>query len=351
MTRRRDTGIDILRAIFVVVMILAHVSVLLGPSGANALSDTQLIANFACYSGFMFCFGYVAHNSFLTVNRLSTQRVLPAIVRPLIAFYISGIVHELIFGLQPLSPNEIFSILILSNLPSFSEFLVGFSLTLLVAVLLRRLVLWTTETLRHFAVCFTLLAAITLIPPQPTSPMQIALFIGSTGYVFPVVQYFPLFLLGVYFARHYLGASRWITVISAVVAIIAWILLHTNLSVINRFPPSFGWIIGSGALVLVLYAIARQLDRFVWIRRILVPIGANSLFYLLFSNLLLFGLAAGIELHFISLLDAFIATAAVIGVIYFCGSTLRFVNLNPASDTAQNEASLSTDPLSQSGLN
>jgi len=322
---QRDTGIDVLKGILVIGMIATHVIELLGDQQFRSLVTFQRFGELIAYPGFLFSFGYAAQIAYFSAGYVNFRRIFPTVYRPILAFYISGICYLLIVQTHYVTLGDAFRVLIFWRIPYFSEFLVGFSLTLLVAALLQKPLIWITANYRRMLVCCVVLLCTTLFPYNLIQIPEIALLVGSPSRLitaFPVLQYFIFFLVGMYFARHNIQLSRPFAV-SAVAGAIAAILIFRFLP-FNRFPPSLTWIAASIPLVLVWYMIARIIDVNLLARRVLAFIGANSLFYLLMSNIILFGLTVGIT-HNANHLTVLLLTATIIGAIYFCTTIVRQV--------------------------
>src|SRR3954463_4049261 len=123
--RKRDTQIDVLKGMLVCAMIISHMSGLWFVDIGRIFSP---LARLVTFSGFMFCFGLVTQMAYFSKSDLDFRRILPAIYRPLLAFYVCAVFISIILLNHALSASEYFQILTLSKLPTFTEFLPAFSL-------------------------------------------------------------------------------------------------------------------------------------------------------------------------------------------------------------------------------
>jgi hypothetical protein len=322
--RQRDTGLDVFKAILVIGMIYAHVLDIWRLSFMGS-DFTSAVLNVVSFSGFLFCFGYAAQIAYFSEERLNYRRIFATIYRPLLAFYLVGLYIE-VFLLQQLPAlSDIVSVLLLSRLPLDSEFLPAFSLTLLASVVLLKPLRWILESRRRVLIACFLLLLTTFFPYQIIRMPQLGLLVGTTQDVsltFPVLQYFIFFLLGLYFGRNTLLDIPLVVKIMGLVGIAAFCVLVLKMQAPERFPPSLGWILGGLAFVMIEYVVARFLDKWALVRRWLVPIGENTLIYLVISNMMLFGIRR-IVLSQVNFVVSLLCTAFVVVGIYYLLSITR----------------------------
>ncbi len=289
MTQPRDETIDSLKGMLVFGMILSHVAGLISSHSDGAIKLVWLITGLVTFSGFMFSFGYACQLAYFSKTRsLVAQRMLITALKPLIAFYLSGIYWRA-FVDQNLTVKGILKILLLRDIPPFSEFLIAFALIMLVSLFLFRPIQHIVAHPSTFWLSFTLLLFTTFLPYDWIQFSPLALLIGTTAFpTFPVLQYFPVFLLGAYFAKHRLKRDRTVQLValSGLVAFVGFYAIHHQLP--SRFPPSCLWILASIALVDGYYQIAQRLPSPHPLTTLLRLWGKNVLFYLLISNILIF---------------------------------------------------------------
>ena len=289
MMKHRDDAIDILKGMLVFGMILSHVSGLISSYNGFPIKHIWLFTGLVTFSGFVFSFGYVCQLAYFGKDlKSSCQRMVLTALKPLIAFYISGVYWRMFID-KDLGIKTVLKILFLFDIPPFSEFLISFSLMILFSLLFFQPIQKITTNKALFWTLFGFLLLTPLIPYQAIHSSHLGLLIGTEDFpAFPVLQYFPIYLLGIYFAKHRLLQDQKVLVIS-ISGFMAFIGFYFNQHQIpGRFPPSVLWILASLFLVYVYFWIARQLTEWHMIAKPLSTWGKNGLFYLLISNILIF---------------------------------------------------------------
>ena len=199
----RDRSVDLQRGILVVLMLYAHLLQFFGdlqrfPSIHFWVMGISLLA----FPAFVFCFGRTAALAYLKKPfRQALPRMGRTFGRCLAAFYVSGAAFRVLREHRPLEAETLRGILLFSDIPGWSEFLIAFALLMLSAILLfpllrqlaRRRWLWLPLSLPCALCCF--------LPYDRVTLPQLALLIGGKNLVtYPIVQYFPFFLAGVAYA-------------------------------------------------------------------------------------------------------------------------------------------------------
>ncbi len=296
----RDRSLDVFKGLLVVLMTWCHVLQFFGDSGLFPLNHTlETAANLLVFPGFVFAFGAAAAYAWYPSR---WQQALPrmglAAGKALGAFYLSGLAFRVVREGKPFAWATLRRILLLQDLPGWSEFLAAFFGLALVAMLLYlplRLIGKRTKLLLPLAATALLMC---LIPYDRVEHPWLRLFVGTTAYAsFPVVQYLPYFLLGVAYARS--GGRRWGLGATALVMTLGGLGRAAFLGQLpSRFPPDYGWVLlpaaGLGVLLLVAKGmVSVRLPGWLRVAAERVPggMGANSLYYLLAGNLVLFTLA------------------------------------------------------------
>ena len=222
------------------------------------------------------------------------------------------------------APEKIFSILVFNHIPLLSEFIIAFALFLVVAILFRRPIAWLLQHPIYFFVLNVFLLACIFLPVQNIQSTYLGLFIGTTQFsAYPVVQYYPLFLLGAYFAfrnikAHLLGLAV------CLAGIVGVELLLSLWGTPARFPPGLGWILYSVPFVFFWYFCSRYSGRIPYLAPFLARIGTNSLFFLLVSNLFFLTAPATLGQNF-TLKYCLILTTVLVASIYFLATIIRAV--------------------------
>jgi hypothetical protein len=288
----RSSALDIFKGLLVFGMILAHIIQILGNRNDYLLSAISKYINLISFSGFLFAFGYANYFAYFSKDfQVVKWRMFKTGLKILLAFYISGIASRILFEKKAIHLLDIIKIILLADIPGYSEFLASFAIITLLALVLFRLIKTVLSNKIYFCLLNIFLLFTTFIPYERITINQIGLLIGTNNFAcFPVIQYSPLYLIGIYFARYQVKLNRIVLLISSTftLSFISY-LLYTH-SLPNRFPPSLFWIVGS-ALFLYIYflasdLLATKLNKI----ELLEKLGRNVLFYLLVSNIFIFAI-------------------------------------------------------------
>lgn len=300
MRTNRDHSLDIFKGLLVVLMTWCHVLQFFGDSTLFPLNASlETAANLLVFPGFVFAFGAAAELAWYRKPfGHALPRMLMSAAKALGAFYLSGLAFRVIREGKPFASGTVRRILLLQDLPGWSEFLAAFFMLGMVAILLyapmqmarRRPWVLLPAGILCLVLCF--------VPYERVQHPLLRLLVGTTAYAsFPVMQYLPYFLLGTYYAQR--GGRRWLLPVLAVVFTLGGLARALTLGHMpSRFPPDFGWILLPAAGLAALMALSQLLDRLrvtkanrLEPRRWLGPLGVNSLYYLLAGNLTIFALA------------------------------------------------------------
>jgi uncharacterized membrane protein len=129
----RITYLDTTKGVLVLGMVLAHVIQFFAADNA-IMTLFSGWTNLVSFSGFFFCFGYVFYLAYLKKENIATKRMIKNSYKILIAFYISAISSRLFIN-DSFSSLAIIDILLLFDIPGYSEFLLSFFLVTRFAVI------------------------------------------------------------------------------------------------------------------------------------------------------------------------------------------------------------------------
>lgn len=291
--RRRE--IDILKGILTVTMILCHSIQFFGVEKDLIQGMLVNVINLTTFSGFIFCFGYVGELAYFQKSwGKAAKKMGKNILRILIAFYLSGIAYVALVEGKIFRTDFIREVLFLKKYPGWSEFLVSFSAMLLLGILCyplfkkvdgKILILWV---LLSGGLCF--------LPYDKISNSWMALFVGSRHFVtFPVLQYSFFFAAGIWFCRNKIRWKWQLLVLCACLEIPCFYCYMTTGYLPERFPVSVQYLFGGCLFVYLYYLLACFLEKLQigLVKKAIgyfERVGAESLYYLLFSNLLIFAL-------------------------------------------------------------
>lgn len=161
------------------------------------------------FSGYFFCFEYLCNLVYFNSEDLKKTRnkILNSSWRMLVGFYISAFSFKILVypGINwEISQENIINIIILKDIPGFSEFLISY-FALMILIYLFFPIFKNIFGIRGiFLLLLSLfLFVLSYIVPYDKIDSRIGLYIGSTKFSsFPVLLYFPYYLLGGYFSQN-----------------------------------------------------------------------------------------------------------------------------------------------------
>lgn len=317
----RNYAIDYFKGLLVIGMIYTHVLQFFSdPAIFDSVEIITQFFNLVTFSGFIFCFGYVNQlvyyrKSFANVYR----RMLVASIKTLLAFYISGIAFQIFVANESLTWKTIYPVLLLEVIPGWSEFLLSFSMILFMGILLFPFIKWMIEKPSIFLIITGLLLISTKMDYGLIDTPQLGLLIGTDLFpTFPVIQYFPFYIIGIYFARYSIRFN-WKILISSVIGTLIFLvfLIINHFQLPERFPPSIYWILGSTFFIYMYFLIVKWLEfhfnDISWLRKI----GENALLFLILSNLSIFALVSSLTSWIVSPSNGFLITIFIISLVFY----------------------------------
>lgn len=320
----RDHSIDIMKGILIVGMVLAHTIGLLGQKKIYYTYIPSFIS-LSTFSGFNFCFGFACYMAYFKSSLSDAyRRIIVTASKPLVAFYISGICFRLLLDSNNFNLQSIAKILVLWDIPPYSEFLLSFALTLLLSAILSKLIKKIIENQWLLLIFIFVLALTTFIPYRNITLPQLALLIGSDRIPgFPVIQYLPLFLAGMYFAKYKVTLNRKLLsgAFLGLIGLLAFIYFTGHMP--RQFPPSILWISASACIVYLYFLFSKILGSSKYCVNLFGSMGANALFYLLISNIMLFSFASRYPEANFGLIFCCIISITILAGINFCVSIVR----------------------------
>lgn len=336
MSGTRDRSLDLFKGLLVLLMTWCHFIQFFGAVDLFPIArDIEIVINLLVFPGFVFAFGVATALSFYSKPfSAAAPRMVLSALKSLGAFYLSGIAFRVLYEGKPFSFGTVQRILLLQDLPGWSEFLASFAALALMALFLY----WPLKRLRDKPLWLLFLSlcclALCYLPYERIRHPLLRLFFGTTVYAsFPPFQYFLYFLAGLSYV-HLRERGWWYLLLVAVFFTCAGLLRCQALGHLpSRFPPDWGWIVLPAAGLALLMALSRGLDLLVrgigqlqarrmiadpdaplldiqaalsrrliarlkgWLCRLeplylLSHLGRNSLYYLLAGNLTLFTLAS-----------------------------------------------------------
>ena len=304
-------------------MILCHCLLLLPSALSRWYSVFVTYINLITFSGFVFSFGYIYNKAYFLKTETLSCKYLKSNAKTLLAFYISGFFYRLlVYPGRWLTPKEYVDLLVLGDIPGFSEFLISFFLfSMMFFIFYKPIKNYILCNNLLFVFCVLTSLALTFLPYQIFWINQVGLLFGSTRFcAFPVFQYSSFFLIGMYFSKYKVIFNIKIFMISllATVTFFLYVLIHHDFP--GRFPPSIWWILGCWFFIYLYYLFAKFLANGSKLINMLNIIGENTLLYLVISNICIFALKRSGSLE---PSKSIIVGILLIAMIYFFVSIIR----------------------------
>lgn len=319
----RSSALDVFKGLLILGMILAHIIQILDITNNYLLKAVSTYINLISFSGFLFAFGYANYFAYFSKDfRACKLRMLNTGFKILVAFYISGIAFRMIFEKKAIHLLDILKIILLIDIPGYSEFLASFAAITFLAIILFKPIQMLIQDKKYFFITNILLLLTTYIPYEWININQIGLLIGTNKfYCFPVIQYSPLYLLGIYFAKYKIKFSKITLLLSSVFTLSFLLYFLYNHKLPSRFPPSLFWILGSSFFLYIYFVASNLLSRLKKLE-FLEKAGKNVLFYLLISNIFIFTIHNIYGKMYLGI-NIFILTGVILFVIHYLQDITR----------------------------
>lgn len=317
----RDRSVDYFKALLVIGMVYTHILQFFGDYDRfPSIEYSTQFFNLITFSGFVFCFGYVNQLAYYRKSFSSVwKKMLITGLKTLIAFYISGLAFQVFIGNEPLSLETMMPIIFLQVIPGWSEFLVSFSLIILLGLAAFKLFTYLTERPALFWSISLLILATTWIDYSQVSSPIMGLLIGTNDFpTFPVLQYLGFYLIGIYFAKYQIGwRIKYLLVSGLGTALFIYYLVSNDFQLPGRFPPSIYWIVGPSLFLYLYFIFSKFLDKWGKGFGYLLLMGENVLFFLLLSNIIIFSLESKLTFWIIGPWEALLFTIVLLLVITY----------------------------------
>ncbi|MBK1809480.1 hypothetical protein JHL18_02315 [Clostridium sp. YIM B02505] len=290
---KRDFSIDIFKGLLVIGMVLVHIMQFFSDQAISPSVEYVInIGNVITFSGFVFCFGYVAEISYLERDLKNVYRkIIKNSIKTLIAFYVSGSAFQLFVAGSQIEWNTFKEIILLNTMPGWSEFLASFAyfsfVTLILFVPFKKVlsnkILFWIIFFSLFLTCF--------IPYEKVTINQLGVLIGTNKFAaFPVLQYMPFYMLGMYFEKYDIKFNLAFAGGALLLSVYPLYEIIVLKAPPCRFPPSIAWIVAPMFILYLYYLTAIILERFALYLSPIIAFGQNVLFCLVVSNIFIFTL-------------------------------------------------------------
>jgi hypothetical protein len=316
----RDYSIDIFKGLLVIGMVLVHIMQFFSDSMISvAVTHVVNYGNLITFSGFVFCFGYAVSISYLNRSYDKVWRkLLKNTFKTLLAFYISGIAFKLFIGRSPLEYETFKSVFILKDIPGWSEFLASFAyfnfVTLILFIPFKKLI---NNKLAFWGVFFILLLT-SFMPYEKITYNQLGILIGTKNFAcFPVLQYMPFYILGMYFEKYKIRFNVKLMLGALVLSAAPMYRLLGEGKLPERFPPEASWITAPMLILYVYFIISKYMAAYAPYLKPIIGLGQNALFSLVMSNVLIFTLKSRFGKLLITAQQSLFMELILLAVIYY----------------------------------
>ena len=301
----RDGAQDLFKGLLTLLMVYCHVLQFFGDEMLSpAVRYWTELANLTVFPGFLFAFGRNTARACLSRPfRQSAPKLGLNALKIFGVFVLSGLSFRVLRENKPFAAGTVRSVLLLEDIPGWSEFIAAFALYSLLALILfypLRCMMDKPQMMIPVAAACLLCC---FLPYSHFLDPRLSLFIGGLRFAyFPVVQYAPYFLAGMLYQGRRWKPWVWPTAAAALSGLgLLWALWLDGMP--SRFPPDIGWVLLGAFPVAAFVLLSMGLE---WLAcqktsvkgmtlhslfRPLAGMGRSSLFYLLSSNLVLFTLA------------------------------------------------------------
>ena len=241
---KRDRSIDFLRGSAIIFMTITHINAVYY-TGFNPILDFLTTAGATiCFSIFLFCSAYVTGISIQEGKVLNIEKTLIRSFKIYLTYILISFLIIISLN-KALSVKNITGIILITNPPEFSEFLVSLALFSLLTILIYKPIQLLKGNLLPFVI-FSIAIFITgILMYQVTTNIILVgwkqllvenLFGYKDLHRFPIFFYFPIYTFGILLS--YLKKENLLIYISLFFFILITVFNVFNLSSWHRWPPS-----------------------------------------------------------------------------------------------------------------
>ncbi|KXK27075.1 MAG: Acyltransferase family protein [candidate division WS6 bacterium OLB20] len=318
--QERDTGLDMARGIAVLLMLFAHSVVFFNFNQNPLLRIIGQFGDIVVFSTFLFISGAVSYVAYLSVSETTWKqkrgRLLARAGRLLLVYYLIGIIGSYKYwqGLPVTSlPRILFEILTFTQVPSYSEFLIPFILYAVLFLFFRGLYRAAAEStwmaVLVSVIAYSLGSIIHATVTQLPAGFYTSFIAGySDWFRFPVLQYTPVLIAGMYWSARTKSATAagkaWLAFIWTAMWVFIIIAFNFNAYTTSadtvvyepgiyyyRWPPSIQFLIigiAFASLAMLVVQLVRSIDRAGVVQGPLTFIGANAFGFYFYHIVLLY---------------------------------------------------------------
>ena len=217
---KREPVLDFLKGIALVLMVFAHAVFFLHTNTDPILRVISRTGNTVAFTVFLFCSGAAAYLAWINTGGSgqipAVRHVVKKILVLLAGYYtvaVAAVLKDLVKQPFPYAVSSVRDILVFTNVPRFSEFLIPFIVFSASLILFRRwyiaLMRNTMAVLAVALVCYVIGVAGFLYPVPLVSRSYLALFFGIEYLLrFPIFWYAPVFLIGMVWGKFFAEGQK-----------------------------------------------------------------------------------------------------------------------------------------------
>jgi uncharacterized membrane protein len=258
---KRDHDLDILKGVAVIAMSFVHVNIFFLDQQALVLDKITKWGAISCFTAFLLIVGIIE-------GRLIKKEKTPKwskILKRILFLYISYLVIALLSLYQStgrLEISELLNILIFKNPPLLSEYLIPF---ILISFIYKVGYKQLKEISKSWQLTFIISLGVFLLGTLMYRSNVLDgfwikdLLVGNSKYhYFPLLQYLPIYLLGLFLGRK--DRIKYF-ILSFILAISTYLLFKTlKLDIWIRFPPNLYFLVESLLLPLLILVVLKGFD-------------------------------------------------------------------------------------------
>ena len=207
----RNDILDYVRGLAIFLMVVAHVTVFINNNSNAFLGGLAQLIDIIAFTVFLMVSGAVAYLAYL--DRKETKKMRSSIVDRSFNLLVAYFIVSLVAILPELSKDfarKTLEILFFLRSPSYSEFLIPFIVYGFSLIPLRNFYKKIASNLKLLIIVGLsayILGWLLYQVPYPKSLSYYMSFVSgySDWFRFPLLQYFPVFLVGIYFGRIFQG--------------------------------------------------------------------------------------------------------------------------------------------------
>ena len=266
--KNRDFSIDFLRATAILLMTITHVNALLY-LGKNPILDIFTTAGATlCFSIFLFCSAYVNGLKIQKGSTFSFKDTINRVLEIYMVYVILGILVTFVLD-SNISFCKITNIVLLNNIPAFTEFLIAFIIFSFVPLLFSKQIKYLIHKPLYLILITVLIYILGSIVytqiSKYTYPDSIRILLENIfGYksvhIFPLTYYLPIYSLGILLSKYNKSSMLKIVLIGSIT--LFSVLLSFKLSTWYRWPPSVLFLLYGFIYIPLIMLIYRRFKNF-----------------------------------------------------------------------------------------